>query len=219
MNNKVGLFAFFILLCQINAAYAIYYGGGLQKINKNTFRHVDDTLPIRQAVTLSAHTYPDNIIHYSNNDGVINSSHLNHDEIIDLEIESAMVIRFYGAESKEYNKKIAYIIKTKGNRWFIQYQFPIITYSLMLGGIDKNQFMTLALFASGVSGPVDTSQSLLNFIPQSIPREKTVIYSWVTVELSPGSEMWNSSNSSLHFSNLHTKYKVIEYAKFVDNTY
>ena len=214
-----------LLLYLLPSAFA-----SLDKERNNRIIHRDKNLKINRGVNFTWHSYPQNLIAYTDHAGATEKNQIYHDEEIDINITYAEVIELNQASFAPYNGLIAYIIQTADGRWFIKYQMPVEHYAYdvptesahlyfpqqgmelaHIGGTLEGNILSPYYHFSGSS---DTARKHADSMPSSMMVKKEVEYYWVTVEIFPNTEQWNQQLRKLNISDLHSNYTVVEYTSF-----
>ena len=222
MNKVIKLSLMLIFFCYIMESYA-----RLEKHHKNSFYHQDEELNINRHVTLSWHSYPDNIMKYSDLAVASGSQSLHYDKIIDIDIKEVMVIKLKKSGNHPYNGMIAYLIKTNCGRWFIKYNVPVLATLYDTSGtkdiVSESATTGEKMFTKkGVSMinaahdsrpefyPPEPVQASVQTFGSTIPIKQQTFLFPATVELQSDSYMWNPLRRILKFSDMNVSYQILE---------
>ena len=199
-------------------------------LRNNIVRHISQELNIERDVAFTGFTFTSNLLAYSDQAAVTNAKSMAKDSMLDINIVSAEVVRFYNADYEPYNGLIAYIVKTKDGSWYIKFQVPVLQKRLKAPvkmaekvipdsalfrysvGVDvSGSSATPLALISGRQGDID---SYMKTIPGNFHIQSEMHYIWATVLLTPDSREWNQSALQLNIADLHCNYHVVESEEF-----
>ena len=122
MKTKL-IILFYVL---INGLFADYAFSGLHKTSENSFVHDDsNNLPEQRIVKLLGVTNPENIASYAESTIKDGTRLMKFDRELNIQIVSVLVVKLFIQNSPDYNGVIAYIIRTKDGRFFLNFPYII----------------------------------------------------------------------------------------------